>query len=620
MSADELIQYLSWAIYLLIFAGVVVKLIRRPRRANLDIGLLFSATTLIIVVSGAGRLHLLPGDALGDLLTDLTIALLLSIPYWLVRLVDDFTSVPPWVMWLAGGGLLALAIGSLALPPTLPGWFANLALLYLISFLFYAGIAFVRESRRASGVTRRRMRAAALGSGFLVLEFGVSGLGQAFPALAALWQAGIDLAGLASGICYFIGFAPPGLIRRAWQEPELRAFLSRAAALPRLPDTESILREMEHGAATSVGAPYASIGLWDEAAGVLRFLIDGQTLAFDPAALPISGGAFLRQRPLFSDDIRRLNPANAAIVEARGTRALLAAPVTAGEKRLGVLTVYASRAPIFAEEDLDLIQLLADQAAVILESRALIDEAARVRAREEVTRLKEDFLSAAAHDLKTPLTTLVAQTQLLERRALRQPDAPADLAGIQKLVKEANRLKTLVLELLDAARAEQGRLVGDRQRVDLVAVVEETCTRHNSERHPCRVEAPGPAVGTYDPARILQLTENLVENAVKYSPDGGEICVRVWQEDGWNHFTVADQGIGIPAAELPQVFNRFHRGANVDDRRFSGMGLGLFICQGIVEQHGGRISVSSTPGQGTTFRVALPVGRGADGAQEGGPS
>src|SRR5205085_12380280 len=107
---------------------------------------------------------------------------------------------------------------------------------------------------------------------------------------------------------------------------------------------------------------------------------------------------------------------------------------------------YAPRAPIFAEEDLSLLQLLADQAAVVLESRALIDEAARVQAREEVTRLKEDFLSAAAHDLKTPLTTLVAQTELLERKAMRAPNAPVDLAGLQKLKREAYRLKSLVLD------------------------------------------------------------------------------------------------------------------------------------------------------------------------------
>src|SRR5207248_5716990 len=178
--------------------------------------------------------------------------------------------------------------------------------------------------------------------------------------------------------------------------------------------------------------------------------------------------AFLTQRAQFTADVQRGSPPYAGRQSRTpGVKALLAAPITAGQERLGVLVVYAPHAPVFAEEDLDLVQLLADQAAVILESRTLIDEAARVQAREEVARMKEDFLSAAAHDLKTPLTTLVGQAQLLEKRILRAPEAPVDLTSVQRLVREAQRLRTLVLELLDAARTEQGRLVGEKETVDL---------------------------------------------------------------------------------------------------------------------------------------------------------
>jgi signal transduction histidine kinase len=253
---------------------------------------------------------------------------------------------------------------------------------------------------------------------------------------------------------------------------------------------------------------------------------------------------------------------------------------------------------------------------VILESRALIDEAAQVQAREQVTRLKEDFLSAAAHDLKTPLTTLVAQTELLERRALRDPGAPADLAGLQKIKKEAHRLSRLVLELLDAARAEQGKLVGEREEVDLVAFARDVCARHQSERHRCLVEAAGPVIGLYDPNRIGQLVENLVENAVKYSPEGGTVLVKAWREDDWNRLSVIDCGIGIPKEDLPYVFERFHRGTNVDDRRFAGMGLGLYICRGIAEQHGGRIWVESAaePSPRSRHPGLGPAGDGTTGS------
>ncbi|MGH2411008.1 MAG: sensor histidine kinase, partial [Chloroflexota bacterium] len=265
-------------------------------------------------------------------------------------------------------------------------------------------------------------------------------------------------------------------------------------------------------------------------------------------------------------------------------------------------------APIFAEDDLLLLSLLATQAAVILESRALIDEAARVKALEETTRLKDDFLSAAAHDLKTPLTTIVAQAQLLERRARRNPMEPASLEGIESLVTESQRLKRLVLELLDVARVEQGRLVNYREPLDLVEMAREVCGRQATALHQYILDAPDRLMGNYDGPRIVQLIDNLLENAAKYSPAGGVVRVRLWQDGASARLTVADSGIGIPPEDLAHLFDRFHRGSNVDDRQFAGMGLGLFICRGIVEQHGGSIWASSPgAGQGSTFHVVLPA-------------
>jgi signal transduction histidine kinase len=115
----------------------------------------------------------------------------------------------------------------------------------------------------------------------------------------------------------------------------------------------------------------------------------------------------------------------------------------------------------------------------------------------------------------------------------------------------------------------------------------------------------------------MQLLDNLLENAAKYSPSGGEVRVRLWRDGAWARLTVADPGIGIPAADLPHVFDRFHRGSNVDDRHFAGMGLGLFICRSIVEQHGGSIWVTSAgTGRGSTFQAVLPAGESEDGSAE----
>jgi signal transduction histidine kinase len=603
MSAEQLIQYMSWALFLLVCASVTLQAVRTPRRVTIDIALFFIIPAVIISfgIEAAFGL-LLPGPLLNAVDT----VLILAMAYMLLRLVDDFSDVPAWLMYGALIALALLAAGAFAFAQPFPALLTTLMLIYLIGLLLFTAIAFARESRRSSGVTRRRMQAAAAGSILLVLVFVFTTL-RTLPGMGSFWQMLSNLAGLAAGCCYFLGFASPRWLRRAWQEPELRAFLGRAARLPRLLDAKAIIAELEGGAATSLGAPSARIGLWDAEARKLYFPLGDPTYALDPNEPIPAARAFRTQQPAFSANVPLEHPDYAEMSRKYRLTAVLAAPISAGEKRLGVLVVYAPRAPIFAEDDLALVQLLADQAAVILESRTLIDEATRVRAREEATRLREDFLSAAAHDLKTPLTTLIAKAQLMERLALRNPAAPADLIGLQLLVREGQRLKLIVLELLDAARAEQGRLVGTRVPVDLVALAEEACARHSADHHRCNVESHGPVIGMYDPFRITQLLENLTENGVKYSPQGGEVRLKVWADSDCAYISVSDQGIGIPAHDLPHIFERFYRAANVDDRQFAGMGLGLFICRGIAEQHGGRIHVSSRPGVGSSFQIELPL-------------
>jgi signal transduction histidine kinase len=605
VTALELVSLLTQAIFVLIFLLVVWGLLRRPTRTSVDIALFFGAISVAIVeslIASAFRLQQV------ELITDIVALLVIAMPYLLLRLVDDFSDVPFVVKRLAEVGLFLSAVAFIATEGTLPPLILLAVVLYFAALSLYCAVAFVRASRHSAGVTKRRLQAVALGTLLLGVAILVAGLAPLLPPSIAGLPSGLtQVLALASAIGYFVGFAPPQVLRRAWQEPELRAFLRRAASLPRLPDTPSIVRALQDGAGSTLGAR-ATIGLFDPETNTLKF--------HDPhGVLPneIGRSEYLawrvfetRQAEYFSD-AARAHPALASSYRAHGVRSLLIAPISAADQRLGVLEAYTDHEPVFSEDDLDVVRLLADQAAVILESRALIDEAARVRAHEEAARLKEDFISAAAHDLKTPLTTLVAQAQFLERRAETQPTAPADLPGLRRIVREAKRLSALVLELLDASRLEQGKLVGEREPVDLVELARDVARRDTYQGRRIKISAGGPVVGSYDPRRIGQVLENLVENAVKYSPDESEIQVDLAQRDGQAYVDVTDQGIGIPPGDLPQIFERFHRGSNVDDRRFAGMGLGLFICKGIVEQHGGRIWVESRVGTGTTFHVVLPI-------------
>jgi signal transduction histidine kinase len=288
---------------------------------------------------------------------------------------------------------------------------------------------------------------------------------------------------------------------------------------------------------------------------------------------------------------------------------VLIAPITAGARRIGILEAFAAHQPVFTSDDLALAQLLADQAAVVLESRALIDEAAKVQAQEQAARLKEDFVSAAAHDLKTPLTTLLGQAQILEVRFSREPALAAHQPAVGRIAREARRLSALVGDQLDASRIEEGKLEVRREPTDIAAVVRQVAERGRPEKARIVVDARDRLSGSFDRRRIEQLVDNLVENGLKYSTQDSPVEVRAWRDNGEIRISVRDHGIGIPAPDLAHVFERFHRASNVSARRYAGIGLGLYICRGIAHEHGGHIWVESAVGEGSTFHVALPDAR-----------
>src|ERR671910_838052 len=259
---------------------------------------------------------------------------------------------------------------------------------------------------------------------------------------------------------------------------------------------------------------------------------------------------------------------------------------------------------------------LAAQAAVAVENARLYQQAqAELTARGRAQAEKEAFLDAVAHDLGNPLTTVKGQAQLLRRRA-RQ--GRADLAtletGLAAIEAATDRATRLIGELTDAARLEAQRPLELRQTVvDLVALAEASITESQAAAAGQRLhlEAGVPSVvGLWDADRLTRVLENLVANAIKYSPAGSTVVVRVEREEASDGplavLSVADQGVGIPAADRPHIFERFRRGGNVAGR-FAGSGLGLWGSQRIVAQHGGTIAIDSTEGKGTTVTVRLPL-------------
>lgn len=237
----------------------------------------------------------------------------------------------------------------------------------------------------------------------------------------------------------------------------------------------------------------------------------------------------------------------------------------------------------------------------------------------EQKRIEEErqaFVDAAAHDLKTPLTSLRGQAQLLLRRMRRESLLQADALrpGLVEIDAAARRMVSVIDEMLDAAHLRAERLldlrIGPTDLVALARIAVDDAQRSTSRHTVCLETAEESVVGLWDHFRLGRVLGNLLGNAIKFSPDGGDIVVTVRREpddDGKEHavVSVADRGIGIPEADLPKLFQRFRRGGNA--ARIPGTGIGLAGARQIVEQHGGTLTVSSEEGRGSIFVARLPL-------------
>jgi signal transduction histidine kinase len=249
------------------------------------------------------------------------------------------------------------------------------------------------------------------------------------------------------------------------------------------------------------------------------------------------------------------------------------------------------------------------QAAAVREQERLL----RV-ATERTAQARKEFLLTASHELKTPITSIKAAAQLLARGVSEsRPTAdPQKLATWSRIIStQVERLETLVRDLLDAARIEQGRLELRRKPVDVVEIARQVLERFEdlAERDPPHtlvLDAPQPVVGVWDPVQVDHVLTNLISNALKYSPAGGEVRVRIAPRDGWVSLRVSDQGVGIAAEEQAHLLEPFARGSNAGPG-IAGTGLGLYITAAIVQRHGGDLRIDSSEGVGTTIVVRLPL-------------
>lgn len=384
------------------------------------------------------------------------------------------------------------------------------------------------------------------------------------------------------------------------------ALLASGAVLTIAADTTFAVLELSGG--------YAA-GSWVDAVWLAGYLCTGAA-ALHPSMAALGDAARPGERGLTRFRLAVL--ASAAVT----APAVLAVEAAGGEvESVGVIVVAAALLPLLALVRLAGVVRELEDAAEEREGLYASERAARAEAESvqrllveqndrlrELDRMKDEFVALVSHELRTPLTSITGYLELVLEDEQLSDESRRFLDVVDR---NGRRLLHLVSDLLFVAQLEAGRLALDVGEVDLAAVAEESVEALRPAAEAGRVElrldrTPVPTLRG-DGARLGQLLDNLVSNAVKFTPTGGRVVVAVARREEDALVAVSDTGIGVPAAEQRRLFDRFFRASSAHERAIDGTGLGLTIARAIVEAHGGEICFTSAEGDGTTFRVRLPL-------------
>lgn len=372
--------------------------------------------------------------------------------------------------------------------------------------------------------------------------------------------------------------------------------------------------------------------LGDSAVAAAVLEVDGESIVVHPIAGIATDTVRLSRKSSFSDVVLQRNSAGhlsdtqlrpefqtPKLESGAVVRSIAAAPFRIGSSMKGSLELYSTSPRNWLEQELRLVQWLADQcgllwtAARYREERLQLHEserAARADA-ERANRMKDEFVATLSHELRTPLTAVLGWASLLKRKGCE--NRQETLRGMEVIERNARQQGKLISDLLDINRVMAGKIRLNVQSIDLPGILESAVEsvrleakaknlRLRSVIEPLDREVVG------DPGRIEQIVGNLLSNAIKFTPEGGHVQLTLSRVASYVQIAVSDSGEGIEAGLLPHLFDRYRQADASSTRKHGGLGLGLAIARNLVELHGGSIYAQSDgPGQGATFKVLLPV-------------
>ncbi|GAA2468982.1 ATP-binding protein [Winogradskya humida] len=401
----------------------------------------------------------------------------------------------------------------------------------------------------------------------------------------------------------------------ARQRGEVRALGYRIRAHLKVEDA---VREALDGLSTTIGADHVLLrmapgqtglppvaSLRDEHAhGVLKELAEAD------ATWLRTGDVWVTNDPAPTGEVEP-SEAERRAWAAVGDGPVLTVAVSGGEECLGALTLIRDTGPDWTPVEVRLTEVVAADLGRGVHLARLYEREQHLVARlQELDNAKTDFMSTVSHELRTPLTSIAGYVELLLDADAGEVDPP-QRRMLDVIARNTRRLRELIEDMLTLSKIETGSFKTARRPVDLVALAEQALTAIGpaADKGEVRLkpELDGPQELTADPEQLERVLMNLLTNAVKFTPAGGTVTLRVYRADGEVNVVVADTGIGIPPPEQEALFTRFFRATNAIHQAIPGTGLGLAIVRTIVDNHSGRISVESTEGAGTTVTIRLPT-------------
>jgi signal transduction histidine kinase len=296
------------------------------------------------------------------------------------------------------------------------------------------------------------------------------------------------------------------------------------------------------------------------------------------------------------------DPEKLHLIRSLGLSSVMIVPILSQKKVMGALQFISSESGRhFTHDDLVMAEELASRVALAITNAQLYRNA------QDAINIRDEFISIASHELKTPLTTIKGYGQLIERLSKKQKD-PLLKQYVQKVLTYTDRLNELISDLLDISRIQTGKLQLESTQFEFTEMLKEAieAAQSLSHKHTIKVENKVKQVIEADRYRIEQVITNLLSNAFKYSPNATRVIVKVEKTDANVIVSIQDFGIGIPKEKQTKIFQRFYRVSSAA-KQFAGLGIGLYLSAQIVSRHGGTLWVESEEGKGSTFYFSIPI-------------